>query len=145
MSYVLVKNTLGSLLLTYLLRGKLSFLSEAEASKIEANTDHLTGLLNWRGLDMIYPKFADYDGKNRGWALLCFDIDHFKQINDSYGHAVGDEVLKYVTEEVGSNLRPNDLLSRLGGGICDCSQQYRHERVKAYCPAMPHLGRRMRG
>jgi hypothetical protein len=91
MSYVLVKNILGSLLLTYLLRGELSFLSEAEASKIEANTDHLTGLLNRRGLDMIYLKFADYDGKNRGWALL-----------------------------------------------------YRHERVKAYCPAMPHLGRRMR-
>jgi diguanylate cyclase len=137
MSYLLVTNILGSLLLTYLLRGELSFLSEAEASKIEANTDHLTGLLNRRGLDMIYPKLAHHSSTNRGWALLCFDIDHFKQINDSHGHAVGDDVLKYVTEKVGSNLRPNDLFARLCGdefAIVLCNiDRYEAKRIAQRC------------
>lgn len=113
--YILVSHIVGCFLLTYLIRGELSFLSEAESSKIEANTDHLTGLLNRRGLDMVYPELATLGPDKRGRALLYFDIDRFKSINDSHGHGVGDSVLRYVTEEVANNLRPQDVFARIGG------------------------------
>lgn len=113
--YTLLTNVLGSLLINHLFSGELSFLSEAESSKINANTDHLTGLLNRRGFEMIYPELALLKGEPRGMALLYFDIDNFKTINDSHGHGVGDDVLKFVTQEVGRHLRPDDVFARLGG------------------------------
>ncbi|MCF2870640.1 diguanylate cyclase [Octadecabacter sp. G9-8] len=113
--YTIVANVLGALLINHLISGELSFLSEAETSKIEANTDHLTGLLNRRGFEMIYPDLADQTGDRRGRALLYFDVDNFKSINDIHGHAVGDDVLRFITDEVGRNLRPHDVFARLGG------------------------------
>ena len=113
--YTLVSNVAGALLINYLISGEMSFLSEAQSSKIDATTDHLTGLLNRRGLELVYPQLATPVEEKRGRALLYFDIDHFKSINDTHGHAVGDDVLRYVTQEVANNLRPNDIFARLGG------------------------------
>jgi diguanylate cyclase (GGDEF)-like protein len=48
-------------------------------------------------------------------AFVLMDIDHFKQINDTYGHPVGDEVLCWLSEKLPELLRPNDLLGRYGG------------------------------
>lgn len=77
----------------------------------EAMTDALTGLLNRRAL------FDAMVGRQLppGAAVIMFDLDHFKSINDQLGHAAGDAVLENFAQLVGSDLRPDDLAARLGG------------------------------
>ncbi|MGB5485347.1 GGDEF domain-containing protein, partial [Parasphingorhabdus sp.] len=48
-------------------------------------------------------------------ALLVFDLDHFKQVNDNFGHAAGDEVLRAIAKEVKKIMRPSDVFARIGG------------------------------
>lgn len=79
-------------------------------------TDPLTGLLNRRGLDLHFP--SQVAGARRlglPVAVLLADIDHFKQINDRWGHLAGDEVLRLVATAVAGCVRPSDLVVRLGG------------------------------
>lgn len=110
-----VSSIVGAVIVNHFLSGELSFLSEVEASKLEANTDHLTGLLNRRGLALIYPDCLEIRGRNHGQAVLYFDIDRFKSTNDTYGHAVGDDVLCHVVDQIAANLRQKDTFVRLGG------------------------------
>ena len=74
-----------------------------------AETDPLTGLLNRRGLDRIWPDIAG------AGALLLFDIDRFKAINDTFGHPAGDAVLRRVGQIVQRSVREGDVICRLGG------------------------------
>lgn len=78
--------------------------------------DQLTNLLN-RGAFKARAEalLAGLARKKHPAAVLMLDIDHFKRINDTYGHAAGDNVLKAVTRLLKSNLRPDDLVGRLGG------------------------------
>jgi len=81
-----------------------------------ALTDSLTGLFNRRYLSAHLPRLLDRASDNsKPVAALFFDIDHFKVVNDTYGHAIGDEVLKEVAARAGRNLRNFDLIARLGG------------------------------
>ncbi len=80
--------------------------------KKEAQYDALTGLLNRRSLD---EDLARLDSANISYALLILDIDNFKQINDTYGHLVGDEVLKEVGEILRTYVRKNTKAYRYGG------------------------------
>jgi diguanylate cyclase (GGDEF)-like protein len=48
-------------------------------------------------------------------AVLCLDLDHFKDINDTLGHPIGDDLLKAVAERLGQAIRETDILARLGG------------------------------
>ncbi|MEB3263970.1 MAG: diguanylate cyclase [Synechococcus sp.] len=73
----------------------------------QVGTDPLTGLRNRRSLDEDYPE-GDY-------ALLSFDIDHFKQVNDTCGHAAGDAVLRQVAGVMLRSVRERDRVYRLGG------------------------------
>ena len=77
----------------------------------EANTDALTGVLNRRAL---FSQFKDED-LVPGLAVLMFDLDHFKQINDRYGHARGALVLQQFAGVMRSQLRNSDVTARLGG------------------------------
>ncbi|MCK9216974.1 MAG: sensor domain-containing diguanylate cyclase [Firmicutes bacterium] len=81
-----------------------------------ANYDGLTGIANrshlMRHLDMLIERAKR--GKEK-FALMLFDIDKFKMINDTYGHAVGDKVLKNVAKEANSSIRKTDFIARLGG------------------------------
>ena len=87
------------------------FISELRA---KAETDQLTGLLNRRAfIEKIMGEYKPNDGEGR--ALLMLDVDHFKSINDSYGHACGDLVLATAANELKSLIRENDLLARWGG------------------------------
>ena len=78
--------------------------------------DQLTGLYNRRFLDEILEKIAA-QAKRRGSSLgvLMIDIDYFKQVNDTYGHDVGDRLLKHVASIVKRNVRESDIVCRYGG------------------------------
>jgi diguanylate cyclase (GGDEF)-like protein len=79
-------------------------------------TDQLTGALNRRGfLSRAVPSIAQARRSGVPTALIMFDIDHFKAINDDYGHAAGDDVLCGLVTVLSAALRPGDLLGLLGG------------------------------
>jgi diguanylate cyclase (GGDEF)-like protein len=91
----------------------LLYLQLAERVNRLAQTDELTGALNRRGL-------AEQLGRLRtaappGGALVLIDIDRFKSINDTWGHAVGDEVLRWFAATLRRFMRHDDLLTRMGG------------------------------
>ena len=86
---------------------------EIERSRDEALLDSLTGLGNRRAFDPLLLEAA-----NRGEAgacLLVCDIDHFKKINDSFGHLFGDQVLKVVAKAIQASLRDGSHAARVGG------------------------------
>jgi diguanylate cyclase (GGDEF)-like protein/PAS domain S-box-containing protein len=81
-----------------------------------ASNDPLTGAFNRRhGLAVLKSELARCTRFGHSISLVMIDLDHFKQINDSYGHACGDSVLKAVVETVGLTLRETDILCRWGG------------------------------
>jgi|GEM_PF-791735 len=81
-----------------------------------AHTDTLTGLPNRRHFESALEKASRRPARaERGTALLYLDIDHFKAINDRYGHAVGDAVLVEFARRLSSAVRSSDLVSRLAG------------------------------
>jgi diguanylate cyclase (GGDEF)-like protein len=81
-----------------------------------SDTDPLTGWLNRRALERIANhEFARCDRTGQSCAMLTFDIDHFKKINDSFGHAIGDEALLHVTRLAQEVLRGYDYQFRIGG------------------------------
>jgi diguanylate cyclase (GGDEF)-like protein len=87
------------------------------AHKSAALTDPLTGLFNRRGLIEAARELAEKYAKKAGKpvAMLAFDLDHFKSINDRFGHALGDDVIKLFAATANSSLRLTDFVVRLGG------------------------------
>lgn len=84
--------------------------------KVLASTDSLTGIMNKRAFNEIsehYFKSAQRD--NNSLTLMLLDLDHFKKINDSYGHKAGDLVLTSFVKVIESLLRKSDILARIGG------------------------------
>ena len=87
----------------------------AEAQKL-ANTDQLTGLANRRAtLAWLGSLIAASEEVDEPLAVLMFDIDHFKRINDSFGHQAGDDVLRKVASLTRKQFRAEDLVGRIGG------------------------------
>lgn len=87
-----------------------------EVSLSMALTDTLTGLYNRRYLNVHLEKLLKGEGDQRKpICVLMFDLDKFKSINDTYGHAVGDEVLKTFADRLKTRMRGFDLLARTGG------------------------------
>ena len=81
-----------------------------------ANHDHLTGLANRLNIESRFSHSIDIARrKKKKVGLLFIDIDNFKDINDTYSHEVGDEVIKVVANTLESNLREEDTLGRIGG------------------------------
>ncbi len=82
----------------------------------EARTDALTGLLNRRGFDeRALIELAHAKRENRSVAIAAFDIDHFKHINDEWGHQTGDRVLSRIGALLSAECRDIDVAARLGG------------------------------
>jgi two-component system, cell cycle response regulator len=88
----------------------------AETLEIMAITDALTGVSNRRYFDMRYPEELERAARY-GFDLSCLmiDIDHFKSINDTYGHATGDIVIREVAAVIKSKMRSIDFVARYGG------------------------------
>ena len=81
-----------------------------------AHFDALTGLANRRHFQHRLQQLCGHDGSTPGSAaLLCIDMDNFKRVNDAYGHANGDLLLKAVAQRMTSTIRGRDLVARLGG------------------------------
>ncbi|MBO0587978.1 sensor domain-containing diguanylate cyclase [Sporosarcina sp. E16_8] len=78
----------------------------------ESTTDPLTGLVNRRTMDEHTKKWTE---DQTPYSIVLFDIDRFKRVNDTYGHASGDAVLKFVAEEMRRVSRNNDICCRYGG------------------------------
>jgi diguanylate cyclase (GGDEF)-like protein len=89
---------------------------QTAALELQATTDPLTGVANRTVLmDRLHQGLRRL-GRNRGMlAVLYLDLDHFKVINDSLGHRIGDDVLLKIAERLTHHLRPADTLARLGG------------------------------
>jgi diguanylate cyclase len=92
------------------------FLSERKTLTSLAMQDSLTGLANRRLLDFrMTQTFAQSKRFNRLMAIMYIDIDHFKKLNDHFGHDVGDELLKIIAQKLNHCIRDVDILSRVGG------------------------------
>lgn len=84
------------------------FVSDMRTMRDLAETDPLTGLRNRRA-------FIETARHDKGTAILALDIDHFKAVNDTFGHAAGDEVLKQIARNIAHGTRGTDLCARFGG------------------------------
>jgi len=103
------------------LNEKLQQALEAETQlrtelSVRAETDYLTGIFNRGGLmTQLNIELARCRRFPRSTAVLMIDIDHFKQVNDTYGHGAGDIAILAVVDTVNKQLRATDILGRLGG------------------------------
>ncbi|MFD1384933.1 GGDEF domain-containing protein [Rhodanobacter aciditrophus] len=105
----------------YIIKGMLSIYSNFSSLLIEAQTDELTGLMNRKTFEesivKLYQKFDVEDDEHTeqsNW-IAIIDLDHFKNINDNFGHLYGDEVLIHVSRVMQQTFRHDDLLFRFGG------------------------------
>ena len=97
-------------------RYQVSLREDYERSISMALTDHLTGCYNRRYLDThLAGQIGHAVEAHKDLSVLVMDIDHFKQVNDTHGHAAGDEVLKEIAARVSGGLRNTDVLARFGG------------------------------
>lgn len=81
---------------------------ELDAAVAASETDPLTELMNRRGFERVVPEMVV-------GMVLYIDVDHFKRVNDDWGHAVGDEALVNVADAISSALRSRDIIARIGG------------------------------
>jgi diguanylate cyclase (GGDEF)-like protein len=90
--------------------------NDVDIYRSAASTDHLTGLLNRRAfLETAHMLCARQADRRQPVTMMVMDLDHFKSINDRFGHAVGDEVLRVFANVARSSMRGSDLVGRIGG------------------------------
>jgi len=81
-----------------------------------ARTDHVTGTVNSRYFhEVLRIEFNRSSRYKRPFTLVYLDLDNFKQVNDRFGHNEGDKLIRFIADEVKSQLRNTDIVSRLGG------------------------------
>lgn len=101
------------LLVTALLQAHLGAIRDRMVSmRLAAHQDALTGIANRRAAE---ERLARLEQSRQTYTVVLFDIDHFKQVNDRYGHAVGDRVLRMVAQHAAQFVPPEGQLSRWGG------------------------------
>ena len=87
-----------------------------QETHIRATRDPLTGLYNRLGFEEAFEKQAAWAMRNQGSiSLVLCDIDHFKKINDTYGHQRGDEIIRTLAQTLENNARTTDIVARFGG------------------------------
>jgi len=97
---------------------EINSLLDVRSKQLEekSKTDSLTGAFNRQGIeDAIRVGLWEWRSQKKPLSLILMDIDHFKKINDQYGHAIGDHVLYSLSNIVKQHIRTNDLFARWGG------------------------------
>lgn len=112
---LLIFNLIGAILIGGLLNREENLATEAVALLDAATTDPLTRLHNRRSAVKAYEALPPPRKESHGTAMLCFDVDNFKSVNDTHGHVFGDAVLAEISDRISTALRPTDIFSRLGG------------------------------
>lgn len=98
----------------YIHHGVFNIVNQRQRLMADSLRDDLTKVLNRRGLKMEYQTNV-LRGQNFGIALATLDLDRFKQVNDSFGHTIGDRLLKLVADRVSTFVRKSDIVARTGG------------------------------
>jgi diguanylate cyclase (GGDEF)-like protein len=81
-----------------------------------SSTDQLTGLYNRRiVMERLEEEHARFQRSGQTYAVIMMDLDHFKKVNDTYGHSAGDDVLREVAQRLRQSVRSTDTLARMGG------------------------------
>ena len=112
----LVKGRVDTSTIERSIRYALQRSSQFERLRGLANRDELTGLYNRRALDgLLREEVSRHERYGRPFSLVMLDVDYFKAINDSYGHPVGDEVLRWLARVVRDCVRAVDMPARYGG------------------------------
>ncbi|EDP74082.1 GGDEF domain-containing protein [Hydrogenivirga sp. 128-5-R1-1] len=118
---IILKSFYTNITLSFLLAVILGFsvyifLKDLEKFRYLSETDRLTGLYNKGKFNEVLQREIQRAKRyKRPLSLIIFDIDHFKKINDTYGHKVGDEVLKALAKLIKKNIRKTDFAARWGG------------------------------
>ncbi len=106
---------------------KLEF--DLNKSKKESSIDHLTGLLTRRAYDKEVKKFEEtYTRDSQDYAIVFFDLDDFKKVNDTHGHACGDVVLRTFAQILLKLTRKTDIVGRYGGEEFVAAIKYDNEK-----------------
>ena len=119
--------------------------------RIQSIRDGLTGLFNRRYLDEMLPReLRRAERGNRALSVLMLDIDHFKQFNDTYGHAAGDLVLQRIAELMLASFRSSDIACRYGGEeftviLPETALEDARNRAETFREATSHLLRQHNG
>ncbi|GJM37634.1 MAG: hypothetical protein DHS20C19_10010 [Acidimicrobiales bacterium] len=108
-AFVIASTSLGGLLVAE----RVARRRELEQLRVAAGHDELTGAANRSQLRDAYK--AMRPGRTRPLGVVYIDLDHFKPINDSFGHHVGDEVLRIVAKRIKESVRAGDTVARMGG------------------------------
>lgn len=103
------------ILITINVVNKAKYIKESKELKDMAETDQLTDLLNKIATEKRIREYLENDGKDKCSMMFVLDIDNFKKINDTMGHAFGDEVLSTLGRRIKSEFRINDIVGRTGG------------------------------
>lgn len=109
----LTTDMIGAVFFGRMFEGELRRGNRERQLNLEASTDALTGLPNRRALMNYISHISPSDQETM--ALLVVDADHFKSINDTHGHDVGDEVLKMIAKSISASIRHGDFAARFGG------------------------------
>ena len=108
-------NVLGTLVVGGAIHRERTLALTAHGLEHSASRDPLTGALNRRGFHQRADAARARSAPGQGGALLALDLDHFKRVNDAFGHDVGDAVLVEAARRLQSELRGGDVLGRFGG------------------------------
>ena len=103
-------------MLTAMQKGKSELLQAQESLRFHAEHDSLTGILNRRAIrDVLRRELARCRRESNTLGVIVADVDHFKKINDHYGHGAGDAALVAVVQRISATLRSYDVIGRYGG------------------------------
>ena len=117
----------------------------AERFEVAAMKDELTGLYNRKAFDeRVASSLSSFNDGGRPFALILFDVDRFKQINDTFGHVAGDKVLEKVGQCLRETFRKSDFIARYGGDefvvmIEDLSRDLAREKIMAFMKNLQRL------
>lgn len=125
-------NALGTLIAAHQnneirIRAEENLFRTQQQLKEMATSDPVTGLANRYMVVQQLERLFELAGKGENLSLLFIDVDHFKQVNDTHGHELGDQVLRHIADAIADTLRPMDTVGRYGGeeflvGLPGCSE-----------------------